>query len=122
MTYKPFDLEEAKAGKKFGVISSSGDFIECTEWRYFETASKDINKLVAVINGSWWSYNESGFSNCASVLVMKPEEKVFYSNVYKTCSGAAHESLEDAKEEADADSLGQIKITITGDDFTVEKV
>lgn len=126
MKYEKFDLEKAKEGRIIGIIKK-GEFIEAMDWKYFETSS-DNYPIVAIINGDQDTYTKSGDQyicnpEAGKQLVMKPEETVSYANLYKDNSiRHSHKSLEEAKADALKSCLGQIKITIIGDDFIVEKV
>ena len=117
---KPFNLEEALAGKK--VITRDGD--EVLQITSFSTDNQNGYSVVGVLNGEidTWS-NQGAYSICRSGkhprdLFMAEEEIAKYQNIYAGGTWSAPRgSIEDAKGNAySLDSpIAILKITINPD-------
>lgn len=85
---RPFNLEEALAGKP--VVTRDGR--AATEIHYFKTLESN-SRVVAVVDGSMWSYRETGRLCTGDVvesnldLFMATQKVTKWGNVYKAFNG-----------------------------------
>jgi len=118
-----FNLEKVRAGKPFGRME--GDkFVKATHYGIYSNflAVEFENAL----EGELKFYNKDGTTKWETFLhplIMAPEEVVWYGNMDSSgpYPGVYH-TLEEAKKWAEHACLGQFKLTITGNDFNIEKV
>jgi hypothetical protein len=105
MTKKPFNLQEALAGKP--VVTRDGHPV--TEIHELKTATNRHN-VVAVVNGSAKSFTKNGayFSNNPAPfdLFMAIETKTGWVNMYPDGHGYVYPSQEDADEAAASNRIG----------------
>ena len=115
---KPFNLEEAKAGKPVQLANGTKARIICFDTK--RSGDYPITTLVEVGESKYEDcrpYNNNGeayYKYPGTDLVMAPEEKVFYVNIYPEEDGCIHHSRKTADRAAShGNRIACVKVTYT---------